>query len=244
VFWFLLGLLLAFGGVVALIAAAISFLLRRREKASAEAKFAILGIFIGFALMIYGAVSSGPIEQEVVAQTNKDVTTRAEEVSKPKSPESAQGRTRSQEGEKENHPSARPVIPGLSWVDITLNLEKQPFGFKFKHVNLNGAYAKEARKIDPDTGAEMYVEVVYGSGVYRITASAAGINARSSASWLLPYIATVPYDGAQQAEARDWVKALLDKNQKGVFSRDFGGVTFEFFVLPPSSYILKIYPKQ
>ncbi len=143
-------------------------------------------------------------------------------------------------------PSTKPpraAIPGLEWTDIVLNLERQPFGFKFKRVKLEGAWAKTANKVDPDTGARMTVEVVYDYGVYRVQADVSGASAYPTASWLLPYVATLPYDGSSPREAKTWVAEAL-KSGKKVQTRHFGPATFEVYVTSPTYYGLKIYPTR
>ncbi len=57
-------------------------------------------------------------------------------------------------------------------MDITLNLEKEPYGFRWSQEKSNvlpGVWIRRASEVDPDTGAEMVVEVYsYGDRVHAL----------------------------------------------------------------------------
>lgn len=138
-----------------------------------------------------------------------------------------------------------PVLPGLSWVDITLNLEKAPFGFRFSAEPsrvIDGVWRRWAAAVDPDTGAEMRVEITsYGDRVLHYEGVVSGANAKPTASWFIPYLATAPFDGNPQAESKAWAeKALGQVRQKAPVKRAVGGVVFTLLGDPPTFYTLEV----
>lgn len=138
-----------------------------------------------------------------------------------------------------------PVLPGLMPEDITLNLEREPFGFRFSLERSNaikGVWLRRASKVDPDTGAEMRVEVAsYGSGVIHYEVSVSGINAKPTASWLIPYLATAPFEGNPQAESKAWAEQALERVRQGApVERKVGGAIFVVFGNPPFFYVLEV----
>ena len=142
-------------------------------------------------------------------------------------------------------PSA-PTLPNLAWVDITLNLEKWPYGFKF-NLNRISKITNErercASKIDPDTAADMRV-CVYSAGdaVTFVEAMVTGSGANNTASWLIPYVATVPYEGRPD-DAKSWAEEALKRVRFGKpVERRVKDVTFLLTGNPPTAYTLRIYP--
>lgn len=138
-----------------------------------------------------------------------------------------------------------PTLPGLAWVDITLNLERDPFGFRWKAEKSNvlpGVWVRRASEVDPDTGAEMVVEVYsYGDKVVHYRASVSGVNAEPTASWLLPYLATAPFDGNPQVESKRWVEENLNRVRQGApLERRVGEAVFVLSGNPPTSYTLEV----
>lgn len=140
-----------------------------------------------------------------------------------------------------------PTLPGLKWVDITLNLEKQPYGFKFNLERIDQITNEEqrcAKKIDPDTGADMRV-CVYSAGdaVTFVEAMVTGLGANDTASWLIPYLATAPYEGSRPADAKDWARGALQRVRSGKpVERQINGIVFRVVGNPPTAYTLRIYP--
>ncbi|APD09724.1 hypothetical protein A0O31_01616 [Thermus brockianus] len=138
-----------------------------------------------------------------------------------------------------------PVLPGLFWVDITLNLEKEPYGFRFTMEPSNvipGVKYHRAVKVDPDTGAEMWVEIAtYGDKVLHYEVSVSGLNAEPTASWLLPYLATAPFDGNPQLESKAWAEKALGQVRQGApLERRVGEAVFVLLGNPPTSYTLEV----
>jgi hypothetical protein len=138
-----------------------------------------------------------------------------------------------------------PTLPGLAWVDITLNLEKEPYGFRFTMEPSNvipGVKYHRAVKVDPDTGAEMWVEIAtYGDKVLHYEVSVSGLNAEPTASWLLPYLATAPFDGNPQLESKAWAEKALGQVRQGApLERRVGEAVFVLLGNPPTSYTLEV----
>ncbi len=138
-----------------------------------------------------------------------------------------------------------PVLPGLFWVDITLNLERDPFGFRWKAEKSNvlpGVWVRRASEVDPDTGAEMVVEVYsYGDKVLHYEVSVSGLNAKPTASWLLPYLATAPFDGNPQVESKAWAEKALGQVRQGApLERRVGEAVFVLSGNPPTFYTLEV----
>lgn len=168
----------------------------------------------------------------------------AEAVSQPTAPQPAATDTSS---EAEDTPPPAPTLPGLKWVDITLNLERYPFGFQFKLEMVSPITYEQQRcaeKLDPDTGASMRVCVrSFGDDVTFVEAMVDGPGAKSTASWLIPYIATVPYEGSKPADAKAWAKEALQRVRSGKpVSKRIDGVVFTVLGNPPTSYSLRIHP--
>lgn len=138
-----------------------------------------------------------------------------------------------------------PIIAGLGWVDITMNLEKWPYNFSFQRSDFGRESERCAQKIDPDTGAEMRVCVYYYS-IYAtfVEAIVIGFNADKTAGWLLPYLATAPFEGNRQTESRDWTSRALRQVRRGKpLERQLGEVVFTVLGNPPTYYSLRIEPK-
>jgi len=139
---------------------------------------------------------------------------------------------------------APPVIPGLHWVDITLSLEREPFGFRFtlERDKLTPTFERRAEKVDPDTGAEMVVRVVsYGDKVVFYEATVSGLGADLTATWFIPLLATAPFDGNPQMESRRWAEEALGEVRQGrPVERRVGEVVMELSGTPPSLYTLEV----
>ena len=167
---------------------------------------------------------------------------------KPKEAPSAEAGTADKGANAEEEIAAPPTIPGLKWVDITLNLEKEPYNFKFsiRQNRLTPTVEREAREVDPSTGAEISIRVQsYGDDVVLYEVSVSGNNARRTASWLIPYMATAPFDGNPQAESKAWAIRAIEKvgYQKPVY-RQVGDVLMELSGNPPHFYVLQVNHKD
>jgi hypothetical protein len=100
-----------------------------------------------------------------------------------------------------------------------------------------------ASKIDPDTAADMRV-CVYSAGdaVTFVEAMVTGSGANNTASWLIPYVATVPY-GGRPDDAKSWAEGALKRVRSGKpVERRVKDVTFLLTGNPPTAYTLRIYP--
>ncbi|ALJ90034.1 hypothetical protein [Thermus aquaticus] len=107
---------------------------------------------------------------------------------------------------------------------------------------LPGVWVRRASEVDPDTGAEMVVEVYsYGDGVIYYRASVSGVDAEPTASWLLPYLATAPFDGNPQVESKRWVEESLPKVRQGnPLKRQVGEGVFTLSGAPKRFYTLEV----
>lgn len=141
-----------------------------------------------------------------------------------------------------------PVIPGLHWADITLNLEKEPFGFRFtlERNEFTPTFERRAKRVDPDTGAEMLVRVVsYGDSVVLYEATVSGPGANLTAGWFIPYLATAPFEGNPQVESKQWTEGALKKVRQGQpVERRVGEVVMGLSGNPPFFYALKVSHKD
>lgn len=186
-------------------------------------------LLIGLALI--------PPAQKQPAQTGQASTPTEAQAAEPQQEQPAP------QAENKNPPP--PVLPGLSWVDITLNLEKAPFGFRFSAEPsrvIDGVWRRWAATVDPDTGAEMRVEITsYGDRVLHYEGVVSGANAKPTASWFIPYLATAPFDGNPQAESKAWAeKALGQVRQKAPVKRAVGEAVFTLLGNPPTFYTLEV----
>lgn len=138
-----------------------------------------------------------------------------------------------------------PTLPNLAWVDITLNLEKWPYDFSFELERINNAGEEErcGSKVDPDTGADLRVCVYsYGDSVTFVEASAIGAGAKNSASWLIPYVATAPFEG-NSGDSKVWASRAMEQVRSGKpVERKLGNVSFFLSGNPPTAYTLRIAP--
>lgn len=149
--------------------------------------------------------------------------------------------------EKPSEPAkpAPPTLPNLQWVDITLNLEKWPYNFSFKLERINNVGEEErcAKKVDPDTGADMRVCVYsYGDSVTFVEANVIGPGAKDTASWLIPYVATAPFEG-NSGNSKVWASRAMGQVRSGKpVERKLGNVSFFLSGNPPTAYTLRIAP--
>ncbi len=132
-------------------------------------------------------------------------------------------------------------IPGIQAVDVYLNLEKKGFQTKQTTLSLPEGNVR-LWKSEFNSGSYQHAVEIYGKSHDRITSIRATSLNFSSGSMsavsrdFLGYIASAPYDGANQAEARAWVESNIDKSA----SKTFGGVKFEIIADSPNARILRI----
>lgn len=146
-----------------------------------------------------------------------------------------------------NAPTAAPsqaVIPGLSPVDVTVNL-------KNKGLDCTGIrpgkelHSWACKGPNATAGVVEFAAEVWGPSV----GSVSWVNAQvfqyvqptdEIAATFLGYVSTLPYDGAQPDQARRWVEANLPRVDTGKpTTTTIGGATFEL-VGPPAARFLQI----
>jgi len=197
--------------------------------------FGVVFLLIGLAYLF---PAPQPPQQPQTAQQ-----TQQTEPTQPTAPTEAPKPEEPPQPEEPSNPP--PTLPGLAWVDITLNLEKEPFGFRWKAEKSNvlpGVWVRRASEVDPDTGAEMVVEIVsYGDKVLHYEVSVSGLNAEPTASWLLPYLATALFDGNPQVESKRWVEENLNRVRPGEpLERRVGEAVFVLSGNPRTFYTLEV----
>jgi hypothetical protein len=121
------------------------------------------------------------------------------------------------------------VIPGLAAVDVHGNFTNKGFTLD-KHLD---PVQSEWRCKDENATRSMLVEAFGDSptsltmvrGTYTGYTSS---NVEKEAADFLGYVASIPYDGSQPGEARDWVKRNIGSST----TTSIGGVTFELIADP------------
>ncbi len=264
----LIGFLMALVGVVAIFYAAFTFAFGRRSHARTTFRGGLFAVILGFVLFFVGATTDYKKgEQAPVAPAKQTTEQKAEKLAEtPKAqpsgaeepavqPGTGKSEQRTEEGapignqsKQQNEELRPPVIPGLKWVDITLNLERKPYGFRFKrHKNkYTPSFEREAKKRDPDTGAEMYVRVQsHDDNVVLYEVSVSGNGAKHTASWLMPYMSTAPFDGNQQTRSKQWALQAIEQVRQGKpVHRQVGDVLMELSGSPPYFYTLQVNHKD
>ena len=127
------------------------------------------------------------------------------------------------------------LLPGLMPADVTVNLEQR--GFACSTVEQEQLYY--VRTCDKNTaGYSLHVEI-YGREPFSVdfiesTVLQFGTPDIDFAASFLGFMATMPYDGAVQQEARDWVESTLLtlKGQGDVREKEFAGVIYRLFGIP------------
>lgn len=131
-----------------------------------------------------------------------------------------------------------PYLPGLTQADVTLNLKQFTWG-DWQHTT--GTVGDKCGGYDDrDTGGQAEV-CLYGgpSRVGRIVARV--INSADTAGWLLPYVATVPFEGSDGAAAKAWVTQNLPASRSGTtLEKDIGGATYQIYGDPNKSVYLEV----
>ena len=124
---------------------------------------------------------------------------------------------------------ATALLPGLMPADVTVNLEQR--GFTCGTVDQGQLYY--IRSCDLDTADySLHVEI-YGRELLSVDFIDSTVLQYTSpdyefAASFLGFMATMPYDGAVQQEARNWVETtvLTIKGQGDMAERAFAGVTY------------------
>jgi len=123
---------------------------------------------------------------------------------------------------------AKALLPGLMPADVTVNLEKR--GFTCGKVEQGQLYY--VRTCNKNTSAySLHVEI-YGRELFSVDFIEATILQDTPdydlAASFLGFMATMPYDGAVQKEARSWVESTVPTIQKqgDIAEKVFAGVTY------------------
>ena len=130
---------------------------------------------------------------------------------------------------------ATALLPGLMPADVTVNLEQR--GFTCGSVEQGQLYY--VRTCKEDTVDYSLRVDIYGREAFSIdlieSAVLQFVNPDNEfAASFLGFMATMPYDGAIQQEARDWVETTLPtlKGQGDVREIVFAGVNFRLYGIP------------
>jgi len=119
--------------------------------------------------------------------------------------------------EAEEPELAAPTLPGIAPPDIYLNLEKEPYGFQFGDWQWGeNIHSKCGQSWDTDTAAVL-TTCIYTDDVNHVVWIEADVSGFSldAANWLLPYVATAPFEGNNPKKAAQWVKDNWRKVRKG-----------------------------
>ena len=130
---------------------------------------------------------------------------------------------------------ATALLPGLMPADVTVNLEQR--GFTCGTVDQGQLYY--IRSCDLDTADySLHVEI-YGRELLSVDFIDSTVLQYTSpdyefAASFLGFMATMPYDGAVQEEARNWVESTIStiKVQGDMAEKTFAGVTYRLKGLP------------
>ncbi|MDW8287415.1 MAG: hypothetical protein RMJ89_05040 [Flammeovirgaceae bacterium] len=124
---------------------------------------------------------------------------------------------------------AKALLPGLMPADVTLNLEQR--GFTCGKVEQGQLYY--VRTCNKDTVTYSLRVEVYGRELFSVDFIDSTIMQYSTpdyelAASFLGFMATMPYDGAVQQEARSWVESTVPtiKKQGDMAEKVFAGVTY------------------
>jgi uncharacterized ParB-like nuclease family protein len=182
-------------------------------------------VFAGLLVFIIGVVNSPQ------AKTNGPAVASTQHQADPQSAANPQQASTQQTSSQPPAAAQKAAaLPGLQPVDVYLNLDKQPYSLKF------GGFTKGVTRYQKcgkrDVGGET-MEVCIDSNdvndVVFINATVTG-GTITSADLLLPYVATVPFEGNQPQKAKAWVTDNLPKLRQGEpVEIAIGGVRFTLF---------------
>jgi hypothetical protein len=136
-----------------------------------------------------------------------------------------------------------PAIPGLMPADISLNLDKAPYNLKFGDFKKGVTRYQKcgSRDLSGET-MEVCIDSTNVNDVVFINATVLGTGV-TSANLLLPFVATVPFDGNEPQKAKAWVAENLPKLKEGqTVETSFGGVKFVLFGNGKTNANLQILP--
>jgi hypothetical protein len=134
------------------------------------------------------------------------------------------------------------LLPGLIPADVTLNLEDR--GFSCGSVEKNQLYYVRTCKRDASEFSfrvDIYGRELFSVDMIESVAVQFRITGVQLATPFLAFMATMPYDGALQQEARTWVETVLPtlKGEGDVREKVFAGVTYRLYG-PPTAITLEM----
>lgn len=141
-------------------------------------------------------------------------------------------------------PDIMPIILGVEPVDLSVNLEQDPYDFTFAGwSNLRTVMTRTGSRELPG-GTTMQVEITSVLGDFqkmmKIDALVLGPNIEAAGPYL-SYLASLSYDGSSPARSRDWVKSHWMKVKTGrPISMMAGPVEYELYGTAKFSVGLKM----
>jgi hypothetical protein len=136
-----------------------------------------------------------------------------------------------------------PTLPDSNWVDVSLSLQKEPYGFpEFQPRAYPPQVEHCSRTTDPDAQTDITVCVRHFSdSISKVTSILSGPNARAVATWLFPYLATTPHTGKSAKGRADWVAQNLQNVRPGrMLGQNFAPARIEIGGNPPFSYLFSL----
>ena len=134
------------------------------------------------------------------------------------------------------------LLPGLMPADVTVNLEQRGFTCGSpEHGELYYLRTCTQDSIDYSLYVEIYGREPFSVDMIDSSALQFANPTTEFAAEFLGFMATMPYDGAVQQEARNWVETTVPllKGQGDIREKTFSGVTYRLFGIP-TAYTLEM----
>ena len=239
----------------ACLVAFVVFLSRAQRKRPGAARKAWLSIGGMLGFLVLGALvapspSAGDI-QTVNQQALPSETTQIGIIT-PDEPEAAPSETTQTGIITPDEPATAPVaqapaslppmpfLPGMTQADLTLNLKNFNWGKVLFGKNQDSRCGNYGT---PDGGTAEVCMYGQGDHIGRIVANVS--TSRLLADRVLPYIATVPFDGSDGAAARAWVTAALPGSKVGkIQEKTISGAKYMLYGDPDGSVFLEVLHPQ
>jgi len=130
---------------------------------------------------------------------------------------------------------ATALLPGLMPADVTVNLEQR--GFSCGTVEQGQLYYTRTctkDSVDYSLRVDIYGREAFSIDLIESSALQFTNPDKDFAASFLGFMATMPYDGAVQEEARNWVEATLPAlgGQGDVREKVFAGVNYRLYGIP------------
>lgn len=195
--------------------------------------FSVIG-FLVFGLVIIGLFAESPEDHarepaaEVSSTPNAVTTPLASSVPTPPPVAPAPAQAPAATPPPAPVEDRMPAIPGITFVDVTLNLEQFDWGRW-----TGGTHTRQMCGRNETSPLGGWAEVCIhrhpvGDDIGRVVAFVGA--SELHASQLLPYLATLPYEGNQPNAARAWVSENLSQAREGqILEEQFGPATFEIY---------------